>query len=113
MTPLAERFWRRVDKTPGLGPVGQLLAVDWSCQQSRLWPHNRQREANFRSSPSFLPYSTSTGPTPYAMHRCDNKLCVRWEHLLEGSHTDNMQDMIAKGRNRFHFTVSTHLQTRP
>lgn len=32
-------------------------------------------------------------------HTCDNPPCVNWDHLLEGTHQQNMQDMIKRGRN--------------
>ena len=32
------------------------------------------------------------------LHRCDNTLCVRPEHLFIGSQYTNVRDMIEKGR---------------
>lgn len=34
-----------------------------------------------------------------ACHRCDTKLCVRPSHIFIGTRSDNMQDMLRKGRN--------------
>lgn len=33
-------------------------------------------------------------------HHCDTPLCVRPDHLAVGTHKDNTQDMMARGRNR-------------
>lgn len=32
-------------------------------------------------------------------HHCDNRACVNFEHLFVGTHKDNTQDMIKKGRH--------------
>ena len=37
-------------------------------------------------------------PVPCGLHKCDNRRCVREEHLFEGTDADNVADMIAKGR---------------
>lgn len=38
------------------------------------------------------------GDHQMALHACDNRRCIRPEHLRWGSHTENMQEMWARGR---------------
>lgn len=48
-----------------------------------------------------LVYMMINGPIPKGkiiMHTCDNPRCVNPNHLKLGTHKDNSQDMIAKGR---------------
>ena len=41
---------------------------------------------------------TGAWPTLNVLHKCDTPLCVRIDHLFEGTQTDNMRDCAAKGR---------------
>lgn len=48
-----------------------------------------------------LAWEFAYGPIPdglMVLHRCDNRSCVRPDHLFLGTAADNMHDMIAKGR---------------
>ena len=39
-------------------------------------------------------------PKNLACHKCDNRKCVRPDHLFDGTYADNRQDMLNKNRQR-------------
>lgn len=50
-----------------------------------------------------LAWQLANGSIPEGLlvcHHCDVKLCVNAGHLFTGTHKDNSDDMIAKGRDR-------------
>lgn len=95
---LEERFWEKVDKTPGHGPNGDC----WVWTGAR----NPKGYGNFSSNKRFFKahrhaWSLFNGEIPkniFVCHRCDNPSCVRPEHLFLGSNQDNLHDASLKGR---------------
>jgi hypothetical protein len=50
-----------------------------------------------------IAYLEFIGPIPaglLVMHRCDNPACICPDHLKLGTHQDNTDDMVRKGRQR-------------
>ena len=49
-----------------------------------------------------LSYETFKGPVGdnFVLHRCDVRACINPDHLFLGTHQDNMDDKVAKGRQR-------------
>lgn len=100
--PARERFWDKVSKSDGcwewmgyLNPKGYgVLAGD---RKGRNAPKKMYYLAHR------LSWEIANGAIPDGKcicHHCDNRKCVRPEHLFLGTRADNTLDMIAKGRHR-------------
>ena len=92
---LEARFWGRVSKgDPDKCWVWQ-AAVD-SCGYGRIRVNGPHQKA------SRVAYALTRGDIPDGMcvcHRCDNPACVNPNHLFLGNHSQNMRDMVRKGRS--------------
>lgn len=88
------RLWAQVKKSDGCWEWTSATLVD-GYGLLRIDGKGKQLAHRFS-------YELHCGPIPdgiHVLHRCDNRLCVRPEHLFLGTRSDNMQDMVNKGRN--------------
>jgi hypothetical protein len=109
-----DRFWQQVD-------VGEDDACwPWTGHSldgrgyGRFTFHGRQRKAHQVAwEMTHGPILRQPGDTSYhgtcALHHCDNPPCCNPSHLFLGSHRDNMDDMVRKGRHRLSRRTSINL----
>lgn len=91
--PLADRFWRKVDKTGDC----------WLWAGStNIHGRGQVNIDKHMISAHRVAYELTYGPIPdglWVLHHCDVPLCVRPDHLFLGTHHDNMRDMAIKQRS--------------
>lgn len=96
-----EKFWQKVNKD------GPLIIPDlgncwtWGKNANR-YPCMVIRGECFAASR--IACAIAVGPVTsclvVACHKCDYPPCVRPDHLFLGTHCDNAQDRLSKGRSR-------------
>jgi hypothetical protein len=102
------RFWAKVHRSDG--------CWEWTGKRANgygrfVTPPGRRMWGAHRFS-----WIVANGPIPdglWVLHHCDNKPCVRPDHLFLGTHTDNMRDAWRKGLlSRPHFHRRGHCTSR-
>lgn len=108
----AARFWSKVEKTDHCWLWrGHLAATSkWGLQYGLFTVSAPARKLMGAHQAAYL---LTRGPIPKGIvvcHECDNPICVRPSHLFLGTHVDNAQDSLAKGRRPLGARHWTHQQ---
>lgn len=103
--PIGERFWAKVNKD---GPIVRPeLTPCWiwtSALMKNGYGHCEIKMPSGRKAyyAHRVAYELTNGSIPdgkHVCHRCDNRPCVRPDHLFAGSAWDNIHDCMEKGRS--------------
>lgn len=99
---LVKRFWVKVDKTPGLGPKGDCW--EWTGSKAEgygqigLLINGKARPRRAHAAAWVYIYGHPEPPKGWHVcHECNNKPCVREEHLWAGTPLQNVHHAQASG----------------
>jgi len=95
-----DRFWKKVNKLGNKEPHMETRCWVWTAsQRGHGYGGIGYKGRTVRAHR--LSWILHNGDIPKGLcvlHACDNRLCVRPEHLWLGSHKDNAEDRDEKGR---------------
>lgn len=98
-----KRFWSNVDQTPnGTGTTNGLGTDCWPWKRATNGRYGITHYNHKFMSAHRVAYAL-THPNEdlsglLVMHKCDNPVCCRPDHLFKGTDADNTWDKISKGR---------------
>ncbi len=87
-----KKFWGLVSTPEGCWIwEGNLFDTGYG----RIYSNGKEESAH---RVSWMLFYGEIPPGLLVLHSCDNRPCVRPDHLFLGTHEDNTQDMLRKGR---------------
>lgn len=89
-------FWARVDRSGGPDSCWPWTGATTRTRYGQMWWQGKKVSAHR------LALALAQGSIEEdldVLHTCDNPPCCNPAHLFEGTHTQNMVDMVSKGRN--------------
>ncbi len=90
---IQERFWSKVEK-------GE-CCWEWVGNRNN-WGYGRIRIKGKFSQAHRVSWEIHNGPIPeglLCLHKCNNRPCIRPDHLYVGTQKDNMRDMSKAGNH--------------
>lgn len=90
--PLEDWFWSKVQKTDGCWLWTGYITLKGYGEMTRK--HIRVHRFSWELVNGKIPGGLNV------LHKCDNTICVRPDHLFLGTHADNVHDMMKKGRSK-------------
>lgn len=107
--PLIERFFQKVDKSGSEAyPDCWIWTGGRTSKDYGAFKYYQDRSAIGSHVSSYLFHIGEIPEGMLVRHRCDNPPCVNPEHLIIGSKSDNMKDMVERDRHGWVNRERTH-----
>lgn len=94
-------FWNKVNKNGSIPKHRPELGNCWEWTASLVKGYGAFKVYGVYKRAHRISWAMSQGEIPddvQILHKCDNRKCVRLDHLFSGNNQDNIDDKVAKNR---------------